>query len=114
MPFSNPFPAVIVTLFSTENLKRHLITCSESLKFIYPRNIYQIPGTLFDQPYFLVSGTQVNKNLRIFDFESTYANEETFKDTKTTTWIAKHVPISIPVFVKPCGRTNFSLQLRSS
>ena len=46
-----------------------------------------------------VSSTQVNKNysknLAIIDFESICVQEESFKDIKTTTWIGKHVPISV-------------------
>ena len=30
------------------NLKRHLTTCSERVKNVYPRNLYQIRETLFD------------------------------------------------------------------
>ena len=49
----------------------------------------------------LVSSAQVNKtffkNLALFDFESICVHEESFKDTKTTTWIGKHVPISVSI-----------------
>ena len=34
----------------------------------------------------------------MFDFESICVQEESFKDTKTTTWIGKHVPISVSIF----------------
>ena len=37
------------------------------------------------------------KNLATFDFESICIQEETFKDTKTTNWIRKHVPISVSI-----------------
>ena len=38
------------TFFSrTFNLERHLTTCSERVKIIYPRNVYQIRETLFDK-----------------------------------------------------------------
>ena len=33
----------------TFNLKRHLTTCRERVKNIYPRNVYQIRETLFDK-----------------------------------------------------------------
>ena len=33
----------------------------------------------------------------MFDFESIGVQEESFKDTKTTTWIGKHVPISASI-----------------
>ena len=35
------------------------------------------------------------KNLAVFDFESICVQEETFRDTNTTTWIRKHVPIAV-------------------
>ena len=48
-----------------------------------------------------VSSTQVTKNflknLAMFDFESICVQEKSFKDTKTTTWIGKHVPISVTI-----------------
>ena len=48
-----------------------------------------------------VSSTRVNKNsqknLAIFDFESYCVQKETFRDTNTTTWIGKNVPISVSI-----------------
>ena len=37
------------------------------------------------------------KNLAIFDFESICVKEDSYKQTETTTWIAKHVPISVSI-----------------
>ena len=37
------------------------------------------------------------KKIAKFDFESNCVREDTFKDTKTTTWIGKHVPISVSI-----------------
>ena len=34
------------------NLERHLTTCSERVKNVYPRNVYQIRDTLFDKLFF--------------------------------------------------------------
>ena len=49
----------------------------------------------------IVSSTKVNKNffrnLAIFDFESICVQEDSFNDTKTTTWIGKHIPISVSI-----------------
>ena len=36
-------------------------------------------------------------NLAIFDFESYCVKENSYKQTKTTTWIGKHVPISVSI-----------------
>ena len=90
------------TFFSrTLNLERHLTTCSERVKNIYPRNVYQIRETLFDKQDSLgikyTSQQKLFENLAIFDFESICVQEEFFKDTKTTTWIGKHVPIQVSI-----------------
>ena len=37
------------------------------------------------------------KNLVVFDFESICNKEETYKETETTKWIGKHVPISVSI-----------------
>ena len=37
------------TFFSeTGNLKRHLVTCSDRVKHIYPKNVYELRETLFE------------------------------------------------------------------
>ena len=85
----------------TFNLEQHLTTCSERVKNIYPRNVYQIRETLFDKlDSFGINYTSEQKlfqNLAIIDFESICVQEETFRDTITTTWIGKHVPISASI-----------------
>ena len=85
----------------TFNLERHLTTCSERVKNVYPRNVYQIRETLFDKlDSFGINYTseqKLFKNLAIFDFESICVQEETLRDTITTTWIGKHVPISVSI-----------------
>ena len=90
------------TFFSRAfNLERHLTTCSERVKNVYPRNVYQIRETLFDKldsfGIKYTSQQKLFKNLAIFDFESICVQEKSFKDTKTTTWIGKHVPISVSI-----------------
>ena len=85
----------------TFNLERHLTTCSERVKNVYPRNVYQVRETLFDKPNFFsikhTSGKKLFKNLAMFDIESICVEEETFRDTITTTGIEKHVPISVSI-----------------
>ena len=90
------------TFFSRAfNLERHLTTCSERVKNVYPRNVYQIRGILFDKPVSFgikyTSEQKLFKNLAIFDFETNYVQKEAFRDTRTTTWIGKHVPISVSI-----------------
>ena len=61
-------------LNSTFNLERHLTTCSERVKNVYPKNVYQTQETLFDkQDSFRIENTNEQKlleNLARFDFES--------------------------------------------
>ena len=90
------------TFFSkTGNLERHLVTCSDRVKHIYPKNVYELRETLFEKldafnvPY--KNEQKRFKNLAIFDFESICFKEESFKQTETTTWIGKHVPISVSI-----------------
>ena len=85
----------------TFNLERHLTTCSERVRFLYPRNVYQIREALFDKldcfGIKYTSEQKLFKNLAKFDFESICVQEETFRDTNTTTWIGKHVLISVSI-----------------
>ena len=85
----------------TFNLERHLTTCSERVKNFYPRNVYQIRETLFDKLVSFginyTSEKKLFKNLAIFDFESVCVQEEAFRDTFATTWMGKHVPISVSI-----------------
>ena len=71
------------------------------MKNVYPRNAYQFRETLFDTLDFFgikyTSEQKLFKNLAIIDFESIDVQEETFRDTNTTTWIRKHVPISVSI-----------------
>ena len=58
----------------TFNLERHLATCSERVKNVYPRNVYQIRETFFDKldsfSIRYTSEQKVFKNLAMFDSES--------------------------------------------
>ena len=85
----------------TFNLERHLTTCSERVRNIYPRNVYQVRETLFDKLHFFgieyTHEQTLFKNLAIFDFESFCVQEESFKDNDTTKWIGKHIAISVSI-----------------
>ena len=71
------------------------------MKNVYPPNVYQIRETLFDKldsfGIHYTSEQKLFKNLAIFDFVSICVQEETFRDTNTTTWIGKHVPLSVSI-----------------
>ena len=83
------------------NLQQYITTCSERVKNINPRNVYQFRETFFDKlDSFGIKYRSEQKlftNLAIFDFELICVQEETFRDTNTTTWIGKHVPISVSI-----------------
>ena len=85
----------------TGNLERHSVRCSERVNHFYPKNVYQLRETLFDKlDSFDIQYTDDQNffnNHAVFDFESICIPEKKFKDTKTTTWIGKHVPISISI-----------------
>ena len=71
------------------------------MKNVYPWNIYQLRETLFNKldsfGIKYTSEQKLFKNLAIFDFETICVQEETFRETNTTSWIGKHVPISVSI-----------------
>ena len=84
----------------TGNMERHLVRCGERVKHIYPKKVYQLRETLFDKlESFDIQYTDDHKLFTklAFDFESICIPEEKFKITETTTWIGKHVPISVSI-----------------
>ena len=85
----------------TCNLEQFLTTYSERVKNVYPKNVYQIQGTLFDKlDLFGIEYTNEKtlfKNVAMFDFESVCVQEESLEDTDATKWIGKHVPISVSI-----------------
>ena len=90
------------TMFSkTGSLERHLMTCSERVKHIYPKNVYQLRETIFEKlDYFNIryrEDQKLFKNLAVFDFESMCNKEETYKETETTKWFGKYVLISVSI-----------------
>ena len=86
---------------STFNLDGHLTTCSERVKNVYPRNVYEVRETPFDRlDSFSIKYTseqKLFKNSATLDFESNCVRKENFKDTNTTTWIKNNVAISVSI-----------------
>ena len=90
-----------MTFFSkTGNLDRHLVTCSDRVKHIYPKNVYELRETLFEKldafniPY--RNEQKLFKKMAVFDCESICVKEaNSYKQTETTTWTGKHVPLSV-------------------
>ena len=81
------------------------------MKNVYPRNVYQIRETLFDKvdSFDIKYTSEQNffKNLAIFDVESICVQEETFRDTNTTNWKGKHVPIFVFISSNLVGEPIF-------
>ena len=77
----------------------------------YPSNVYQIRETLSDKLNSFgikyTSQQEIFKNLALIDFKSICAQEESFKDTKTTTWIGGHVPILVSISSNLVEEPNF-------
>ena len=71
------------TFFSkTGNLERRLVTCSDRVKHIYPKNAYELRKTLFEQlDAFNISyknEQKLFKSLAIFDFEFICVKEDSY------------------------------------
>ena len=71
------------------------------MRHIYSNNVYELCETLFEKlEGFNLPVSEDNKlfnNLATFDFESICVPTEELKETQTTTWIGKHVPISVSI-----------------
>ena len=71
------------------------------MKNVYPKHAYQTQETLFDKldsfgnEY--TDEQTLFMTLVIFDFETICVQEESFKDTATTKWIGKHIPILVSI-----------------
>ena len=63
--------------------------------------MYELRESLFEKlKGFILPVSEDNKlfdNLAIFDFKSICVSTEELKETQTTTWIVKHVPISVSI-----------------
>ena len=95
----------------TSNLEQHLTTCSERVKNVCPKNVYQTQEIPFDKLDSLgieyTHEQTLLMNLAIFDFESICVQEESFKDTDTTKWMGKHIPISVSISSNLVKETYF-------
>ena len=73
----------------TENLERLLITCSDRVNHIYPKNVYELRETLFEKlDAFIIpyrKEQKLFKNLAVFDFEFICVKEDSLEQTETTT-----------------------------
>ena len=76
-----------------------MVRCSERGKHIYSNNVHQHRETFFGKLDSLdiqyIDDQKLFKNPAVFEFESICIPEENIRNTKTTTWIGKNVPISV-------------------
>ena len=83
------------------NLLRHMQNCSEKTHHKYPTGAYQLSETIFDR----LDDIKINvpqelrlfSHLIVFDFESITVPDNTLRNTDLTSWIGKHVPISVSI-----------------
>ena len=83
------------------NLLRHMQNCSDNIHHKYPTGAYQLSETIFDR----LDDIQINvpqelrlfSHLIVFDFESITVPDNTLRNTDLTSWIGKHVPISVSI-----------------
>ena len=87
------------------------MTCKDRVRHIYPENVYTLRETLFHNlEGFNIPVSKENtlfNNLAIFDFESICAPSDELKATQTTTWIGKHVPISVSTSLNLIDEPDF-------
>ena len=73
--------------------------------------MYQLRDTLFDRLHaFDIQNRDDQKlltNLTVFDFESICIPEEKVKNTETTTWSGKNVPVSVSISSKLIAKPTF-------
>ena len=71
------------------------ITCKERVKFLFPKNAYQLREILFEKldPFALLytDEEKLKRFMAVFNFASNFVEDEDPKDTVTTTWIGKQI-----------------------
>ena len=78
-----------------------MVTCSDCVKHIFPKNVYELRETLFEQldafNILYRNEQKLFRNLAKFDFESISVKEDSHKQTETATCIGKHVPTLVSI-----------------
>ena len=97
------------TFSKTGILERHLITWSKRVKHIYPKNVNKLRETFFE--ILDAFSTPYTEDQKLFKNYSNCVKEETYKETETTKWIRKHVPISVSVSSNLIPKPNFPCSL---
>ena len=80
---------------------RHLKTCEERVKNIYPRGVYSLREPLFEKlDNFSITYPEdytLFRNFVVFDFEAICVQSVEANNTLTTSWIGTHVPVSVSI-----------------
>ena len=114
--FNAPFKAYCCPSFDqiikkTEVLGRHLTSCRETTKHVFPENVYRLPETLFDKLDSFNNrysdDQKLFKNMAIFELESICVQGDKSCLSDTTTCIVKHVLISVPFLSQLIDQTIF-------
>ena len=83
------------------HFNRHLKTCKERVKNIYPRDAYSLRETLFEKlNNFSIAYPEdytLFRNFVVFDFEAICVQSVEANNTVTTSWIGTHVPVSASI-----------------
>ena len=94
-------PSCDVFFNHSGNFNRHLKTCKERVKKVYPRGVYSLRETLFEKlDNFSIAYPEDDtlfKNLAVFDFEAICVHSVDINNTATTSWIGTHVPVSVSI-----------------
>ena len=83
------------------NFHRQVKSCKDRIQHVYPKGVYTLRETLFDNLDGFGIGYEEDqklfKNSDVFDFESICVPSNELEDTNTTTCIGKHEPISVSI-----------------
>ena len=83
----------------SNNLLVHLRNCSKNKQHRYPSGAYQLSETVFDRmedvEIMVPAELRLFSHLTVFDFESITVTDMTLNNAELTSWIGKHVPISV-------------------
>ena len=97
-------PSCDVFLNHSGHFNRHLKTCKERVKNIYPQGAYSLRETLFEKlDNFSITYPEdytLFRNFVVFDFEAICVQSVEATNTLTTSWIGTHVPVSVSISSK--------------
>ena len=94
-------PSCDVFFNHSGHFNRHLKTCKERVKNIYPQGAYSLRETLFEKlDNFSITYPEdytLFRNFVVFDFEAICVQSVEATNTLTTSWIGTHVPVSVSI-----------------